>query len=256
MIVQARTPAHSVFVDDLVTRLMDHPIYRTVRDEESLRRFMRSHVFCVWDFMSLLKALQRELTCVDVPWLPTPDAESRRLINEIVLDEESDALPDGSYLSHFELYLRAMTQCQADTGPILRLLGTLRHGASIEEMLTRRDFPRGARDFVAYTLEVARCGETHRIAAAFTYGREDVIPAMFTAMVRSLAKQDSQHWSLFLLYLNLHVQHDGERHGPMSLALMRRLCGDSPGLWREAEETARKALEVRLALWDCLAAEL
>jgi len=256
MILPAKSTARGVRVDDLVTRLVEHPIYQRIRDEDSLRNFMRSHVFCVWDFMTLLKALQRHLSCVDVPWLPTPDPESRRLINEIVLDEESDALPDGTYLSHFELYLRAMTECQADTGPISRLITTLRHGGSIDEVLTGHDLPPGVGDFVSWTMQVARSGEMHRIAAAFTYGREEVIPAMFTEMVRSLAEQDSQRWSLFLLYLNLHIQHDSDRHAPMSLALLQRLCGDSPRLWREAEGTARKALESRLALWDCLAAEL
>jgi len=257
MIMQTKTPVRGrVDVDDLLCQLVEHPIYQRIRDESTLRRFMRSHVFCVWDFMSLLKALQGRLTCVEVPWLPTTDPESRRLINEIVLDEESDALPDGGYLSHFELYLRAMAQCQADIAPISRLLAELRRGGAIEDVLARRDLPTGAADFVAYTLRVAQGGEIHRIAAAFTYGREDVIPAMFQEMVRSLAERDGGRWSLFLLYLNLHIQHDGERHAPMSLALVQRLCGDSPRLWLEAEETARKALEARLALWDCLAAEL
>ena len=75
---------------ELVDRLISHSLYAELRDEESLRIFMRSHVFCVWDFQSLLKALQRLVTCVEVPWLPTADPEARRLVNEIVLDEESD----------------------------------------------------------------------------------------------------------------------------------------------------------------------
>ena len=87
-----------------VERLMRHPLYDELRDEESLRVFMRSHVFAVWDFQSLLKALQRCMTCVEVPWFPTADPTARRLVNEIVLDEESDTVPGGIFLSHFELY--------------------------------------------------------------------------------------------------------------------------------------------------------
>jgi hypothetical protein len=52
--------------------LMAHPRYRGVSCLESLQCFMRFHSFAVWDFMCLLKSLQRRLTCVELPWLPPP----------------------------------------------------------------------------------------------------------------------------------------------------------------------------------------
>jgi hypothetical protein len=249
-------PARDVRTDDLVDALVRHPVYRQVRGERELRQFMQSHVFCVWDFQSLLKALQRGLTCVDVPWLPTADPEARRLINEIVLDEESDLMPSGGYLSHFELYLMAMEQCGADRRGILRVVHLLRDGVDPEEALRAADLPPGVADFVTFTLRVARSGQVHRIAAAFTYGREDVIPGMFQEMVQSLAAQNGCAWSLFLHYLNRHIEHDGERHGPLSRALVQRLCGQDDRLWAEAEETARASIEARLHLWDCISAGL
>ncbi len=60
--------------------LLNHALYREIRDLGALRRFMEHHVFAVWDFMSLLKALQRRLCCVDVPWLPAVDARATRYI--------------------------------------------------------------------------------------------------------------------------------------------------------------------------------
>src|SRR3982750_435430 len=88
--------------------LQDHTIYTKVSSLEHIRLFMEAHVFAVWDFMCLLKALQRMVTCVDIPWMPRGNPATRRLINEIVTGEESDLLPDGGGASHFELYLQAM----------------------------------------------------------------------------------------------------------------------------------------------------
>ena len=72
-----------------VQRRENHRAYEAVRCLPSLRTFMEHHVVCVLDFMSLLKRLQAELTCVTSPWVPSPDPVSARLINAIVLDEES-----------------------------------------------------------------------------------------------------------------------------------------------------------------------
>jgi hypothetical protein len=244
-----RPVAHTIRVDDLVQQLANHPLYGRITGEEPLRRFMSSHVYCVWDFMWLLKALQQHLTCVEVPWLPSPDPAARRLVNEIVLDEESDEAPDGSYLSHFELYLRAMEQCGADVRLVSRLLAAVADDTPLDDILSRAPLPRGVETFVAATLGIARSGQVHRIAAAFTYGREDVIPVMFEQLVRRLAAQKQDRWSLMLYYLHRHIQHDGDRHGPMARALVRRLCGDDGRLWAEAEETARACLEARIELW-------
>ncbi len=241
-------------VDDLVDRLVAHPLYRQVSDENKLKIFMRSHVFCVWDFQSLLKALQRQLTCVEVPWLPTSDPDARRLINEIVLEEESDRVGER-YLSHFELYLEAMNACGADQGPIQAFMASLRSTRSVEKVFEQLQLPKGVKSFVRTTLSIAQSNQVHRIAAAFTYGREDIIPQMFQPLALQLTTMTQDRWSVFLDYLERHIKHDGERHGPMSRALLKRICGEDERLWAEAEETARVSLEARLELWDALLSE-
>lgn len=245
------SPACALDVTDLVDQLVHHRLYAKLNDPKALQTFMESHVFCVWDFQSLLKALQRDLTCVAVPWIPTADAATRRLINEIVLDEESDELPDGRYMSHFELYLEAMDQCGADSRPIRGIIESLQHGSGINRAFDAANMPSGVREFVTNTLDVANCGQIHRIAASFTYGRENVLPSMFIGIVESLAS-NSDAWSKFFLYLKLHIEHDGERHGPLARIMVERLCGNNTTLWREAEETARSCLVHRLNLWNCI----
>lgn len=237
-------------IDDLIGAIRNHGLYDLIRDARSLRLLMRSHVFAVWDFQSLLKALQVQLTCVEVPWLPTADPEARRFVNELVVDEESDICPWGGHLSHFELYRRAMVECGADVGPIDSLLAALRAGVPLAAALVGCGASEAVTRFVTTTLEVATSRSIHRIAAAFSLGREDVIPQMFTRLVDSFEAGQPGQWSTFRYYLERHIGNDADKHGPMARDLFGRLCGNSAALKAEALETARRCLLARIALWD------
>lgn len=251
-----RDPNLAIDDRDLRGRLLEHPLYGALEDADALRLFLRAHVFCVWDFQSLLTALQQRLTRVEVPWLPSADREARRLINEVVLEEESDEHPDGGYASHFEVYLEAMADAGADRGPMDALLGRLARGEDVDAALAAEPLPAGVAGFVGHTLEVARRGSLAELVAVFTHSREDMIPEMFHHLVARLERQEPERWRRFAWYLNRHIQVDGERHGPISHALLGRICGDDPALWREAQGAVRAALEARLALWDGILADI
>ena len=93
-------------------------------------------------------------------------------------------------------------------------------------------------------------GRAHGIAAAFAIGREEVIPDMFQALVADLERLHPGGYSLFLTYLERHIEVDSEHHGPLTLMMLDGLCADDSGRWEEALAWARSALEARLALWD------
>jgi hypothetical protein len=228
----------------LRARLAAHPLYARIQTARDLRTFMESHVFAVWDFMSLLKALQARLTCVEVPWRPTAWPESRRFINEIVLGEESDVF-EGRAISHFELYLEAMREAGADVGPIADLLDGLKTGE-----VDLDGIPEASRRFVASTFASIDSGGVHELAAAFTFGREDVIPEMFRSLVRDLNAELGGQFAKFQWYLERHIEVDGEDHGPLSLRMVADLCGTDERRWEMASVAAEEALLARLALWD------
>jgi hypothetical protein len=229
-------------------RLVDHPLYSEISDIQHLRIFLESHVFAVWDFMSLLKSLQSRLTCVATPWLPSPYPKSRRLINEIVLAEESDIFGDR-YISHFELYLEAMVEAGADTSAIRTLIDELRSGRLLPDALSVAGPPAEAVEFVRTTFSFLALDKPHVTVAAFTFGREDLIPDMFHQMVKDL-RQNLEPVGLFEYYLDRHVEVDAGSHRPMALQMVEELCGPDNSKWEEAGFGAVTALRARLALWD------
>ncbi|OGX81113.1 hypothetical protein BEN47_19410 [Hymenobacter lapidarius] len=230
--------------------LLSNDLYHRLHTMSDLRRFMEHHVFAVWDFMSLLKALQRELTCVQVPWVPTANAATRRLINEIVLEEESDVDPQGQPTSHFELYVRAMEECGADTGPIRRLVAAVNAGSSVTQALDAAQVPDSVRQFVETTFGIIRSGRPYVVAAAFTFGREDLIPAMFRQLVGDLRDRFPGQLDTFTYYLDRHIQLDEEVHAPLAQQMVRELCANNPDSWVECQQVTIQCLESRVVLWN------
>ncbi|TGE25705.1 DUF3050 domain-containing protein [Hymenobacter aquaticus] len=231
-------------------QLVAHSVYQGIQSLENLRQFMEYHVFAVWDFMSLLKCLQRDLTCVTVPWVPRGNPATRRLINEIVLEEETDVDQHGQPASHFELYLRAMDECGADTQPIRKLLDALSVGESVEMALLKANVPYAVQQFVLSTFNVINSGQSHAVAAAFTFGREDVIPDMFRHLVADLGQRFPGQLETFIYYLNRHIQLDEEVHTPLAEQMVRELCGSTEQKWEECREVSVRCMQARVALWD------
>lgn len=227
--------------------VVTHPLYANLDRHEALVTFMEHHVFAVWDFMSLLKSLQRQLTCVTVPWVPTGPTGSRRLINDIVMVEESDELGEG-YTSHFELYVSGMAEAGADTTAIDGLITALRAGTPVTEALVVAGVPGPSVQFAATTWRIIEQTPVHCQAAAFAFGREDLIPEMFAQVVA--VNERSRRLNTFVDYLERHIEVDGEQHTPMAMQMLADLCGDDDTKWRECAQTVNDAFTARVRLWD------
>ncbi|MCP1381118.1 DUF3050 domain-containing protein [Runella salmonicolor] len=232
--------------------LVRHPIYKSVQTIEQLRIFAENHVFAVWDFMSLLKDLQQSLTCVKVPWMPVGSANTRYLINEIVIGEESDVDEKGLRMSHFELYLAAMQQMGADTAAIRALIQGLQEGKTLINALSETGAVAGTQEFVQQTFAFIATQKPHVVASVFTFGREDLIPDMFLAFINEWNGEDSARVAKFKYYLERHIEVDGDHHSHLAMQMVEELCGTDPLKWEEATESAIAALKSRIALWDAV----
>ncbi len=232
-------------------QLLNHPLYSKISTPEHLRCFMEHHVFAVWDFMSLLKALQVNLTRTTTPWIPVGNPELRYLINEIVLAEETDINAFGKRQSHFEMYLDAMSKSGASRINVEDFIAHVTHGTDIFLVIASSNLPISIRQFLKFTFEIIYEEKPHKIAAAFTFGREGLIPAMFTSIIKNIQQQfPEEDLKLFKYYFDRHIELDADEHGPMAFQMVEELCGKDPVKIAEVQSVAKSALECRIKLWD------
>jgi hypothetical protein len=235
----------------LKEKLEDHPIFHSLRTLDDLRVFMEHHVYAVWDFMSLLKELQKRICPSGSPWLPNGNSNAVRLVNEIVLEEESDvANPNfnNRYASHFEIYLNSMLEVGASTEGINNFIEVVRE-KGVKYALSSHAIPHSLTKFMRFTFDTIRDGSTHQIAASFAYGRENLVPVMFSRILKNCGV-DQQQAPLFHYYLERHAHLDGEQHGPMAEELLASLTNGDVVKEKEADRVAESSIEARIKLWD------
>jgi len=234
-------------------KLANHPLLAkpVIQNVKELTIFMESHVYAVWDFMSMLKFLQNAIVPSTVPWVPTnyKRSSSARLINEIVIAEESDFNLSGTS-SHFDLYCQSMMEIGADIGPITKFIETVKT-SGVDAALKLNSVPKESKEFVSSTFDFINTGNPHVVAAAFCFGRETVITDMFSALLAQL-KIPRNQTPRFYYYLERHIDIDGDEHGPASLDLIEMLCDSDPVKIVQAEQAAVSAIHHRIHLWDAV----
>lgn len=233
-------------LEPLHQQLRTHSLYAAIKTIDDLIIFMSHHVFSVWDFMNLLKTLQSQLTCTTIPWKPVLYPENARLINEIVLEEESDII-EGNVTSHFGFYLSALTAIQPDNS-IKEFLVHLESGRSYSDLIALPNVPAGARPFLETTYQLIQ-GPLIGVASAFTFGRESLIPTLFQQIIDQAEVVQNPQLKKFIDYLERHIELDGDVHSKLAEKMVENLCRTEDDL-AIAIEAAREALVARIALWD------
>jgi Protein of unknown function (DUF3050) len=240
---------YSEIIVSFKKELEAHPIYEAVVTIEDLQRFMEHHVYSVWDYMSLIKYLQSVIAPTKYPWIQTGDANVRRFINELVLEEESDeSYIPGEYSSHFELYQKAMVEIGANTAPSSDFVRAVRE-KGIEQALGLPGIPLPSRVFTSRTFHFIKDDKPHEVAAALALGREHIIPCMFRLLLQRIGVSEKEA-PIFYFYLKRHIHLDGDFHAPLSLRLLNGLCEGNEMRIQEATEAARTAVTSRIEFWD------
>lgn len=229
--------------------LGQHPVFTAIKTIDDLHTFMEMHVFAVWDFMSLLKRLQREFTTLSVPWTPPRNFVAARLINDILLGEETDDAPGAKHMSHYDLYVASMREVGANTAKVEGFIDLVRSGETVEAALAKVDADPVVTRFVTSTIDTALNRPTHEVLGSFFYGRENVIPIMFKALLTQWGF-DAARAPVFVFYLERHIQLDTDRHGPAAKAIIKELFGQDETKLKELHVAALAAVRERRIFWD------
>jgi hypothetical protein len=242
-------------LQDAIGQLQAHRVFSMIRTRQELQEFMQWHVYAVWDFMSLVKRLQRDLTCTSIPWVPPRYPAAARLINEIVLGEETDLSPGGGHDSHFELYLQAMREVGADTSGIASFVDMVASGTAPEWALDQVDVDPAVASFVLSTLETAARAPTLDVLGSFFYGREDLVPRMFRRLMEASAI-DGSKTPMLVYYLERHIDLDEGEHGPAAERIIAMAVAGDADKEVQLLRAAIDAVRARRRLWDALALRL
>ena len=241
-------------LESKIEELNSHDLFKTSDNfsKEDLKVFMEHHVFAVWDFMSIVKQLQHHICPSGYPWAPSKYTKNgiAHLINEITFSEESDKDKNGRFFSHFDLYIMAMKDIDANTENIKNFIDKQCGSFNTSSKnINDIDIPQESLEFVRNTFDCLNTNKISNIAAIFTYGRETTIPDMF---IKILNKIDSNNLSFsnLRLYINRHIEIDSSRHGPLSLKLFEHTCDNNQEIYDEAIEYAIISIDKRIGLWD------
>ena len=234
-------------------KLLNHRLYSNIERIEDLQIFTENHIYAVWDFMSLLKALQIKLTCTKTPWAPNNNSQTAYLINEIVLAEETDVNQLGERKSHYELYIDAMIDIGAKIEFPTKNINEIASSKNVFASIDNLELHKNIKEFLRFTFSVIEEGKPHKIAAIFTFGRENLIPNMFNEILREFEKNiKDKDISKLIYYFERHIELDEDEHGPMALEMVSMLAENDQKKWDEIEKISIEALEKRILLWDAI----
>ncbi|RAP29531.1 heme oxygenase [Candidatus Marinamargulisbacteria bacterium SCGC AG-343-D04] len=231
----------------LQNELRNHKLYQHLNTKDRIVLFMSHHVFCVWDFMNLLKTLQNNLTCTTVPWRPYSNARVSRLINDIVLEEESDII-DGVTTSHFAYYMKAMQTLTPNNTVLDSFLRDLDVIVDYKSLISREYIPQNVQQFLNVSFESIQKSVLHT-ASAFTFGREALVPDLFEPIMNNSILNSNETLKRFDAYLKRHIELDGQSHSLLAYEMVEELCKTDED-WQIVNEQAVVALKARLDLWD------
>tara|TARA_B110000467_G_C18084719_1_gene348571 strand:- start:6 stop:482 length:477 start_codon:yes stop_codon:yes gene_type:complete len=144
-----------------------------------------------------------------------------------------------------------VNECGASVAAINDFLNLIRGGVLVQTALVQSSAPPSVPTFIGHTFATIESEESIRIASAFTFGREDLLPSVFEKIVDQLNSHNDGKLDIFRYYLKRHIELDAGHHGPMAEQVMESLCGDSLTNWHLVEVATRYKLAFAFGM-ECI----
>jgi hypothetical protein len=242
-------------IADHKKNLFNHDIYKQVNEIRKAKFFMESHIFGLWDYLTMLKSLQRELASRSILLSEIPNLPF--LINQIVLNEEVDEEGSREYLTAlglYQLYIKAMEEISADSRPITYFVDLIKAGTYWKQALYEtkenfRNIPDTTYSFLEHNLNVIEFSKIHVIAGVFFFGREDIHYSFGNFL--KISQEKDINISHLRSYLQRHIDDDGETKNPkLGEYILNLLCKNDNSKWKEVEVEVISSIQKRNEFWD------
>lgn len=225
-------------IEAKIKQLSQHPVYNELTSRTKIKCFILYHIFAVWDFVKLLKPLQKQ-------FLAYP-RKSKRFIDQMIFAQTSDLYSYDQQNEDFALYLRAIAEMEIDPDLFLWYF---------QEAPNNLDLLKpGIKKLVEFNLAIAKSGLLAEITAVFFYGREKLNSRLFASAIKIL-KQEKKECSILTGYSARLLQENNFQFELLSLELLNYICQDEAELVR-ALQAGLEALDLKEQLWNEALAEM
>ncbi len=214
--VETRYPMEYAEFVKVTQSIVNHQVFEKLNSVENIRIYTEFQVWCVWDFMSILKSVQTQIFSNDILWLPPDNPSLGARFYELIATEETDNSPGGEEderLSHFQSFVLAMKQMKGNTRQIERFLDELKSGNDLHSALNNVQAPQSVVDFLMLNHQLITEDPLNGVSL-LSLTRENFLPAVFRSLMQFVSRKEDV--GLFIWYHQRHIELDEKLHGPIA----------------------------------------
>ncbi|MEQ8473298.1 MAG: DUF3050 domain-containing protein [Marinoscillum sp.] len=230
-----------------VNNVVQHPVFKKLNSLDNVIKYSEFQIWCVWDFMSILKCAQNFIFNNDILWSPPSNPNAGSAFYKLIESEETDLGFRNDKLnraSHFQSFILAMNQMGADTSGINNFLKFIQSGNSLEEALNKSSASEKTQEFLITNNQLINKSPLNALAL-MTLTRENIIPSVFNSLMNNIQKSDKIE--KFIWYHERHIHLDMVLHGKLSFFIFNEFF-NATDLIKESIEASILSLNARIQL--------